>query len=206
MDTEVIYRERRRKYHWPEVQLNLWILVILAASATVLGIFAWFLTVQQQLLIGIPWFVFFFPAPPPLHSGFLSERLIYHATRLFTFAIVTASLSLLFLLLILILAGRRMLIPGVILLGSFILFVLWLTALIETAIQLYGPAGNLNGNCATYVTRQQFRGTSVETLAWLTQNNICNSWKAAFAFEIIAAVLYFYMLILAWQVQRDESN
>ena len=61
--------------------------------------------------------------------------------RLFTFAIVTAGLTILFLGVILVLAARRLLIPGVILLGSFILFVLWLTTLIETAIQLFGPAG-----------------------------------------------------------------
>ena len=54
---EVIIRETRRRYQWPEIQLNLWILVILAASATVLGIFAWFITVQQQMNIGIPWLV-----------------------------------------------------------------------------------------------------------------------------------------------------
>jgi hypothetical protein len=56
MATEVVYRETRRRYQWPEVQLNLWILIILAASATVLGIFAWFITVQNQLQIGTPWY------------------------------------------------------------------------------------------------------------------------------------------------------
>ena len=56
MATEVVYRETRRRYQWPEVQLNLWILIILSASATVLGIFAWFITVQNQLQIGTPWY------------------------------------------------------------------------------------------------------------------------------------------------------
>jgi len=177
MATEVIYRETRRRYRWPEVQLNLWILVIFASAGTVLGIFAWFITVQEQLEVGIPW--------------------------LFTFAIVTASLTLLFLITILILAGRRMLIPGGIFLGAFILFVLWLTALIETAIQLYGSAANINGNCQEYVTNQQFKGVSIETLAYLTQLNICNLWKTAFAFEIVAAVLFVWMMILAYQVQND---
>lgn len=58
MATTVVYRETRRKYRWPEVQLNLWIFVILAASSTVLGIFAWFMVVQRQLEVGIPWYVF----------------------------------------------------------------------------------------------------------------------------------------------------
>lgn len=97
-----------------------------------------------------------------------------------------------------------MLLPGGILLGSFVLFVLWLTVLIETAIQLYGPQGNVNQNCSLYVTGQQFTGVSVETLAWLTQNNICACWKASFAWSVILVVLYFWMMVLAWQVQQDE--
>lgn len=180
MATEIIYRETRRRYRWPEVQLNLWILLILAAAATDLGIFAWFITVQEQMRVGIPW--------------------------LFPYTITVAGLTLLFLLLMLILASRRLLIPGIILLGSFILFALWLTALIETAIQLYGPAGDVNSNCSIYVTDQVYKGVSVETLAWLTQNNICNCWKAAFAFEVVASVLFFWMMILSWQVQNDNDD
>lgn len=45
----------RRRYHWPELQLNLWILIVLSGSATCLGIFAWFIVVQMQLELGIPW-------------------------------------------------------------------------------------------------------------------------------------------------------
>jgi hypothetical protein len=55
MATEVYIRETRRRYHWPEVQLNLWILIILAGAATNLGIFAWFIAVQQQMQVGVPW-------------------------------------------------------------------------------------------------------------------------------------------------------
>jgi hypothetical protein len=56
MATEVTYREVRRKYRWPEVQLNLWIFIILAGAATTLGIFAWFIAVQNQLEVGVPWY------------------------------------------------------------------------------------------------------------------------------------------------------
>lgn len=107
-------------------------------------------------------------------------------SRLFPFGVTTAGLTLIFLLVMLILAGRRMLIPGFVLVGSFILSVLWLTTLIETAIQLFGPAGNVNANCNTYVTAQEYVGISVETLAWLTQNNICGCWKAVFSWSLIA--------------------
>lgn len=54
--TEIIVRESRRRYHWPELQLNLWIFVVLAGAATVLGINAWFIVVQDQMEIGIPWY------------------------------------------------------------------------------------------------------------------------------------------------------
>jgi hypothetical protein len=45
----------RRKYHWPEVQLNVWLIVMLISASTVLGIFANFMSIQQQLNVGIPW-------------------------------------------------------------------------------------------------------------------------------------------------------
>lgn len=59
MTTEIVYRERRgaRRYHWPEVQLNVWIIVVLAGAATCLGVFAWFMTVQTQMRLGTPWYV-----------------------------------------------------------------------------------------------------------------------------------------------------
>ncbi|KEF62854.1 uncharacterized protein A1O9_00827 [Exophiala aquamarina CBS 119918] len=177
MATEVVYRETRRRYRWPEVQLNLWIFIVLAGASTVLGINAWFISVQQQLRIGIPW--------------------------LFTFAVVTGGLTIIFLVIILVLAARRMLIPGGILLGAFILLVLWVTVLIETAIQLYGR-GNVNGNCNNYVTGQEYTGVSIETLAWLTQDNICSCWKASFAWSIILAVLFLWMMVLSYQVQNYD--
>ena len=99
--------------------------------------------------------------------------------RIFPFNITIGALAILFLGLILLLASRRQLIPGVIILGSFILFVLFLTGLIETSIQLYG-SGNVNGNCQQFVTNEEFKGISVETLAWLEQNNICE-WNQRLA-------------------------
>jgi hypothetical protein len=57
-------------------------------------------------------------------------------------------------------------------LGAFILFVLFLTGLIETAIQLFG-AGNVSNNCQRYVNNNPISGVSASTLAWLEQNSIC---------------------------------
>lgn len=49
--------ERVHKYHWPAIQLNLWMLFMLVASSAILGIFANFIQIQGQLGLGIPWYV-----------------------------------------------------------------------------------------------------------------------------------------------------
>ena len=49
--------ERRRRYHWPDAQLNFWIFIMLVAASTTLGIFAYFMNVQSTLGLGIPWYV-----------------------------------------------------------------------------------------------------------------------------------------------------
>lgn len=53
--TEVVVQRVRTKYHWPALQLNFWLLIMIIGSATILGIFSYFITVQQQLQVGIPW-------------------------------------------------------------------------------------------------------------------------------------------------------
>jgi hypothetical protein len=70
------------------------------------------------------------------------------------------------------LSSNNSLTPGVCMVFCFILFVLYMTGLVETGIQLFG-AGNVSHNCQTYVTNNKITGVSVETLAWLQQNNIC---------------------------------
>ncbi|KZF24692.1 hypothetical protein L228DRAFT_237597 [Xylona heveae TC161] len=170
----------RRKYHWPEAQLNIWVIIMLAAAATVLGIFADFITVQHTLRLGIPW--------------------------LFPFEVATGSLAILFIIVMLVLIGRRMLLPGIVLVGTFILFVLWLTGLVETSITLFGASNNVNWNCQRYVNDQKVTGQSINTLAWLQQNSICQSWMAAFAFNLIGTVFLLWMFIMAAQVNRDEYD
>lgn len=53
--TEVVVHRVRTKYHWPAMQLNFWLLIMLIGASTILGIYASFITVQQQLEVGIPW-------------------------------------------------------------------------------------------------------------------------------------------------------
>jgi len=120
---------------------------------------------------------------------------------LFPFGVTVGALTLTFLLIELIIAQQGRLLPGVMMLGSFILFVLFLTGLIETAIELFG-AGNVSSNCQRYVDDNQISGISASTLAWLEQNSICSSWYAAFSFWIIGCVFFFWMYIMAFQVSR----
>ena len=47
--------ERVHKYHWPAIQLNFWMLVMLIASCTIIGICATFIDVNQALLLTVPW-------------------------------------------------------------------------------------------------------------------------------------------------------
>lgn len=57
--------------------------------------------------------------------------------------------------------------------GSFVLFALWLTGLVETALQLYGVVGSVNDSCKNWVEGNGIHGESIEALAWLTQITIC---------------------------------
>lgn len=90
--------------------------------------------------------------------------------------------------------------------GSFILFVLWLVGLIVISLQLWGPSGSVNGNCNLYVTGDSVTGTSnaLATLAWLEQKSICSAWMAAWAFALVGDVFLGWMIIMAYQVYRDD--
>lgn len=101
-----------RRYPWPTAQLNWWIIVMLATGGLILGVFADFLSIQHQFGIGIPW--------------------------LFPYGITVGSLTVLFVLVGIILQAQGQLDPFLVILGCGILVVLFITGLIETAIQLFG--------------------------------------------------------------------
>lgn len=138
--------------------------------------------------------------------------------------VVSGSLGVFFIFLILVLAARRFLLPGIIIIGSFVLFALWLTGLIETALQLYGVAANVNDNCQNHVVNNVATGNYASTMVWLVQSTICkffpstlgwmdktasanvvsgNCWKTAFAFELVNTIFFLWMMIMSWQVNRD---
>lgn len=167
-----------KRYRWPAAQLNFWLLIMLIGSATMVGIFASFITVQNQLLIGVPWY--------------------------FSYWIAVGALTILFILLLLYLISQRSLLPGIVIIGSFILFVLWLVGLIVVSIELWGPTGSVNTNCNIYVNAQNTVGPNINTLAWLQQHSICQSWQAAFAFALVGTVFLLWMMIMAYNVYSGD--
>jgi hypothetical protein len=64
MPTEVAVIERKRKYKWPEMQLNVWIIIMLTAASFETGAFAQFMQQQSVMKLGVPWYVY----PKSTHS------------------------------------------------------------------------------------------------------------------------------------------
>lgn len=48
----------REKYYWPDLQLNIWTIVMLATAGTILGINAQFMSIQDRMGLGTPWYDF----------------------------------------------------------------------------------------------------------------------------------------------------
>lgn len=57
-----VVEARVHKYHWPAVQLNIWMLIMLISACTIIGVFATFIDIQHTLLLPVPWSVVL---PPP---------------------------------------------------------------------------------------------------------------------------------------------
>ncbi|OAA65372.1 hypothetical protein SPI_02159 [Niveomyces insectorum RCEF 264] len=166
--------EHIHKYRWPAVQLNIWLLVMLVASCTVIGIFATFVQTQQRLFLHIPWY--------------------------FSYLLTVASLSVAFVVLILVLIFQKRLLPSIVMIGAFMLFVLWVVGLVAMSIELWGPSGSVSVNCNLSVFNQNPKGASTATLAWMQQRSICQSWQASFAVELVGAVFLLWIMIMAYQV------
>jgi hypothetical protein len=166
--TDVVIERRHQKYHWPAVQLNFWVIIMLVGSATNLGVFANFMTVQTQLQLGIPWYV-------SLHLSAIPRRprgtKLTPPPRYFPYWISVGSVSILFILIMLWLISQRQLLPGLVIIGAFILFVLWTVGFIVISVQLWGATG-INSNCQLYVSSAP-RGPTTDALAWLEQHSIC---------------------------------
>jgi hypothetical protein len=122
------------------------------------------------------------------------------------YGITVGSLTVIFVWIMLVLIYQRRLLPGVVIIGSFILLVLYITGIIETAIQLFRNTNGISGNCSTLDRNTPDRGLTVNMLAWLELDSICSSWYAAFAFWIVGAVFFLWMIVLGSQVARGGGG
>lgn len=93
--------------------------------------------------------------------------------RYFPYYITVASLGIIFIGVIFWLIAERRLLPAIVMIGAFMLFVLWLVGLVVVSIELFGPSGSIQGLCNIEVFNRSPHGQSEETLAWLQQRNIC---------------------------------
>lgn len=88
--------------------------------------------------------------------------------------------------------------------GGYILFVLWLVGLIVVSVQLWGPSGSVASSCNLAVFSQNPTGQTLETLAWMEQKSICQSWQAVFSFGLVGAIFLLWIMIMAYQVFAEE--
>ncbi|KAH9905576.1 hypothetical protein F4778DRAFT_778969 [Xylariomycetidae sp. FL2044] len=180
MSDSVIYERRVariHRYHWPAIQLNVWMLVMLAASCCIIGVFATFIGIQQQLQLYVPWY--------------------------FPYFITVGALMIVFIGLLLWLIAQRRLLPSIVIIGAFMFFVLWMVGLIVVSLELWGPSGSVSTNCNLLVWSDGPVGNNQATLAWLEQKAICQSWQAVFAFALIGCLFLLWILIIAIQVYYD---
>ncbi|KAK3391661.1 hypothetical protein B0T20DRAFT_85127 [Sordaria brevicollis] len=174
--------ERVHRYHWPAIQLNVWMLIMLIAACTIIGVFATFIDIQNTLLLPVPWY--------------------------FPYFITVSALTILFITILLALIFQRRLLPSIVMIGGFILFVLWLVGLIVISVQLWGPNGSVNSNCNLFVfgAEPKPKGQNLETLAWLEQRSICQQWHAAFSFGLVGTVFLVWIMVIAWQVFAEDRR
>ncbi|KAI0194279.1 arginase-like protein [Xylaria flabelliformis] len=170
---------RVHRYHWPAIQLNIWMIVMLAASFLIIGVFGSFIGIQQQLDLYVPWY--------------------------FSYYITVSGLTVLFIVMLLWLIAQRRLLPSIVIIGAFVLFVLWLVGLIVISIELWGPAGSVSVNCDNLVWNNPQHGNNQATLAWLEQRSICQQWQSVFAFGLIGSIFLLWIIIMAVQVFYDDA-
>ncbi|CAO2656088.1 Nn.00g048910.m01.CDS01 [Neocucurbitaria sp. VM-36] len=167
----------REKYYWPDLQLNIWTIVMLATAGTILGVNAQFMGIQDRMDLGTPWIM--------------------------PYGVTVGALAIIFIIIEIVYIAQRKLLPGTMMLLSFILLVLFIAGIIGTAIQLFaGP--NINNQCNTYVFGDDSSGANLNTLAFLQQRNICQCWQAVFAFWIVGSVFLVWMMVMASQVNSNQ--
>lgn len=101
----------------------------------------------------------------------------------------------------------HLLLPIITIVCAFILFVFWLTGLIKASIELWGPLGSINDNCVRNVYRNSFwGGKTIDTIARIQQEGMCNLWKTTFAMEMVASFVLLWIILLSWSVMRGARG
>ena len=169
-ESDMTYERRTahvRTYNWPPFYLNLWIFVMLLASGSIMGVFSIFIQTQERLELGIPWSVPLSPFHRDQHRNTDSEN------RYFPYFIAVGAHTVVFIFGLFWLIYNRRLLPAIVMIGAFMLFILWMVGLVVTSVELWGPSGSVNGVCNMQVFNKNPTGASEATLAWMQQKNIC---------------------------------
>jgi hypothetical protein len=87
--------------------------------------------------------------------------------------IASGSLSVIYIVMSVILAQRRYLLPGVIILLAVLLIPMWVTGLVATSIALWGSQDGVNARCNRNLQALSTGGHDIYTLLWLQENSIC---------------------------------
>jgi disulfide bond formation protein DsbB len=94
--------------------------------------------------------------------------------RYFVYFIIVGALTIIYLGMLLFLIANRRLLPSIVIIGSFMFFVLWLVGLIFVGMELWAPSGSVASNCDLLVFfPNQAPGNNQANLAWLMQKSIC---------------------------------
>ncbi|SPN99232.1 related to apsB protein [Cephalotrichum gorgonifer] len=133
-------------YKWPWIPFNIWMFLMLASSCVIIGAFSSFMQIQAQLLLPVPWY--------------------------FPYFVTVASFSIIYVGTLVFLLSRHRLLPAIVMIGAFLVLVLWFVGLVVVSIQLWGPSGSVNGTCNLRVFNRSPKGDNVETLAWLMEKSI----------------------------------
>lgn len=113
--------------------------------------------------------------------------------RIIPYGITVGALTETFVWIVVLLSFQRRLYPGVVIVQAFILFVLYLTGMIGTASQLFGPIIKVcQGDNSS--------GLNVDSLLWLFQKSTCEDWYVVFGFFVVGMLFEVWILLVARQV------
>lgn len=136
-------------HQWKQEKFYPWAILTIICGTIITGCAAFGLETQNQLLL------------PPLW--------------LFSFSISAGVIAIVLTLVSMGMVSTNALKPGVMIIFASIIFVLFLTGLVATALQLYGPSGSISADCQSYILAHPVEGPSLTTLAWLHQRSLCKS-------------------------------